>query len=79
MLNLTLAVYDEFVNWITRWPVIVALVLCVLGVSLAFLARRIARVIKKTNEIGNDDRTFISVKIIAVVLLFISVLIITLM
>jgi len=80
MLNsLTLAVYDEFVMWVSKWPVIVAICLCVLGVTIAILARRIARVIRKTNEIADNDRAYITTKIIAVILLFIAVLIIILM
>ena len=77
--NLTLAVYDEFVNWIQRWPVIVALVLCVVAVSLAILARRIARVVRKTNDIKDNDHTMLTIKVIAVILLFVSVLMIVLM
>ncbi len=77
--NLMLGVFDEFVLWITKPPVIVALVLCVIGVALAVLARRIARVIRKTNDIADNDRYYITFKVFAMIALFASALIIILM
>ncbi len=74
--NLFLGVFDEFSEWIVRWPIILAIVLCVIAVSLAVLARRIARVIRKTNEIADNDKYYIAFKVTAVVLLFVALLIV---
>lgn len=74
-----LGIFDEFVEWIGRIPVIVALVLCVFGVALAVLARRIARVIRKTNDISDNDKYYLTCKVIAAVLLFAALLIIVFM
>ena len=79
MNTMMLAVMDEFVEWIKRWPIILALVLCVLGVSLGILARRITRVVRKTNEIDDKDRLMITLKVLSIVMLFISVLIVVLL
>ncbi len=74
--NLFLGVFDEFAEWIVRWPIILAIVLCVIAISLAVLARRIARVIRKTNEIADNDKYYIAFKVTAVVLLFVALLIV---
>lgn len=79
-MNLLLNVFQEFgENLIRRLQmpaVIVALAFAIIGVSLAILARRVARVVRKSNEIQENDSVLISMKAVGLVFLFVSVLII---
>lgn len=79
-MNTFLNVFDTFAeNFVRRLQmpaIIVAIVFAVVGLALAILARRIARVVRKSNEINDSDSILITVKAIGLVCLFISVLII---
>ncbi len=79
-MNLTLNVFqtfaDNFVRRIQMPAIIVALVFAIIGVSLAVLGRRVARVVRKSNEIEDNDPVLISFKAVGLVFLFISVLIV---
>ena len=79
-MNLLLNIFQEFgENLIRRLQmpsVIVALAFAIVGVALAVLARRIARVARKSNDIQENDSILISLKAIGLVFLFVSILII---
>ncbi len=76
LLNVFQTFGENFVRRIQMPSIIVALVFAVVGVSLAVLARRIARVARKSNEIADNDAVLISFKAIGLVCLFVSVLIV---
>ncbi len=56
--------------------VIFAVVFAVVGLAFVFLAKRIARAVRKTNDIKDNDRVYITFKVIGLTMLFISLLII---
>lgn len=76
LLNVFETFAENFVRRIQIPAVIVALAFAIIGVSLAILARRIARVARKSNDISDSDSVLITVKAIGLVFLFISVLIV---
>ena len=76
LLNIFQEFADNFVRRIQMPAIIVALSFAIVGVSLAVLARRIARVVRKSNEIADNDAVLISLKAVGLVFLFVSVLII---
>lgn len=76
LLNVFETFAENFVRRIQIPAVIVALAFAIIGVALAILARRIARVARKTNDISDSDSVLITVKAIGLVFLFISVLIV---
>ena len=76
LLNVFVDFWNNFVDRLRIPAIIVALVFAIIGVALAVLARRIARVIRKSNEISDSDNILITFKAIGLVCLFISVLII---
>lgn len=76
MLNVFQTFADNFVRRIQMPAVIVALVFAVIGVALAVLGRRVARVVRKSNEVEDNDSVLISFKAVGLVFLFVSVLII---
>ena len=67
---------DNFIRRIQMPSIIIALAFAIVGVALAILARRIARVVRKSNEVADNDGVLISLKAVGLVLLFVSVLII---
>lgn len=79
-MNILLNVFQEFgenfVRRIQMPSIIIALAFAIVGVALAVLARRIARAVRKSNDIADNDGVLISLKAVGLVFLFVSVLII---
>ena len=73
---LGISVWENFVKWLSMPTVWVALLLFIVGASLVFLARRITRVIRKTNSIDDNDKKMLSIKIIGVVMMFVGLMIV---
>ena len=76
LLNVFTDFWNNFIERMQIPSIIVALAFAVVGVALAVLARRIARVIRKTNDIKDNDGCLIAFKAVGLVCLFVSVLII---
>lgn len=79
-MNILLNVFQEFgenfVRRIQMPSIIIALAFAIVGVALAVLAKRIARAVRKSNDIADNDGVLISLKAVGLVFLFVSVLII---
>lgn len=79
-MNILLNIFQEFgenfVRRIQMPSIIIALAFAIVGVALAVLARRIARAVRKSNDIADNDGVLISLKAVGLVFLFVSVLII---
>ena len=78
LLNVFKDFWDSFILKIQMPAIIVALCLAVVGVAFACLGRRVARVVRKSNEIEDNDPVLISFKAIGIACLFVSILIIVL-
>lgn len=76
LLNVFQTFGENFVRRIQMPSIIIALVFAIIGVSLAVLARRVARVARKSNDIADNDAVLISFKAVGLVFLFVSVLIV---
>lgn len=50
------------------------IVLAVLGVAIGVLAKRITRVVRKSNIVENNDKILISLKLVGLVLLFLALI-----
>ena len=79
-MNILLNIFKEFgENFIRRIQmpsIIIALSFAIVGVALAVLARRIARVVRKEDKVADNDAVLISLKAVGLVFLFVAVLII---
>lgn len=73
---LGISVWENFKKWLTMPQIWVAIALIVIGTSLVFLARRITRVVRKTNSIDEKDKTYIAIKCTGIALMFVSLMII---
>ena len=76
LLNVFQTFGENFVRRLQMPAIVVALVFAVIGVSLAVLGRRVARVVRKSNDISDNDSVLITFKAIGLVCLFVSVLIV---
>ena len=56
--------------------IMVALACAIIGVAIVILAKRIARAVRKSDNIQDNDNVLIALKAIGLVLLFVAVLII---
>ena len=58
--------------------IIIGLCFAVLGVALTVLARRITRIIRKRNDIDDNDTALIAIKVMALVCMLVAFLILVL-
>lgn len=78
LLNVFTDFWESFLVKIQMTEIIIALALAVVGVAFACLGRRVARVVRKSNDIEDNDPVLISFKAIGIACLFVSILIIVL-
>ena len=67
-----------FVDLLTRLAmpnVITGLVLAALGLAITFLARKIARVIRKEKEIPNNDNVYLICKALGLVMICVALIV----
>ena len=77
MLNFVLSTNGESFAMFFRMPAVwVAMIICILGIALVMLARRIVRVSKKTNDILDNDRMLVTLKCIGILMIFVALLIV---
>lgn len=50
------------------------IVLAVLGVAIGVLAKRITRVVRKSNTIEDNDKVLVSLKLVGLILLFLALI-----
>ena len=68
MFNLMLV--NDFLNdYLLTLPRILGLSLIIIGIALAFVSKRLTRVIKKTDEIDNADKTYVKILCVALVII----------
>lgn len=64
-----LLVYDFWNDYLLTPERIAGLSLIIIGVALAFLAKRITKVVKKQDQVDKGDKTFASIATFALVLI----------
>ena len=78
LLNSFSEYWDNLIARLSMPSIIFAIIFAVLGVSLAIIARRVAIVVRKTDEVDDKDPIMIGIKATGLACLFVSVLIIVL-
>jgi hypothetical protein len=76
LLNVFVTFWNNLLVKLSTPAVIFALAFAILGVALAFIARRVAVVCRKTDDIDDKDPIMIGFKAAGLACLFVSVLII---
>ena len=51
-----------------------AIIFAVVGLTIGVLAKRITRVVRKTNEVENNDKILIVLKLVGLILLFLALI-----
>lgn len=59
----------ELSNLLARPEMITSLILVVVGSALAILAKRITKTVRKSNDVSQDDKVLLTLKIIGLVLI----------
>lgn len=72
LLNTNLESFKRYFSMPQVW---VAMILCVVGVALVLLARRITRVAKNKDDIADNDRMLVTIKCVGIVMLVLTVVI----
>ncbi len=60
---------------LSLWYVILGMVLIVIGISLYILSRRFAAAIRKNDNIEQNDKTLVAIRIIAMVIFVVGVIV----
>ena len=76
MTVLGISFLESFKKWFSIPAVWLAVISFVVGAAMVILARRITRVIKKTNSIADNDKTLITLKSIGIALMFLGLMVI---
>ena len=66
MLNLFLVAFAEYLLAPAR---IAGIALIIIGIPLCLLAKKITRVVKKTDEVDKSDKTYLTILTVALVLI----------
>ncbi len=72
LLNTNLESFKRYFSMPQVW---IAMILCVVGVALVLLARRITRVAKNKDDIADNDRMLVTIKCVGIVMLVLTVVI----
>ena len=78
LLNSFQEYWDNLITRLSMPSIIFAIIFAILGVSLAIIAKKVAIVVRKTDEIDDKDPIMIGFKATGLACLFVSVLIIVL-
>lgn len=70
--------FDNLGAMLKSVEILMALFFAIIGVSTAVLARRIARVIRKRNDIDDGDAALVGVKAVGLVFMLVAFLILVL-
>lgn len=73
---LGISIWENFVKWLSMPQIWVAIALIIIGTSMVFLARRITRVVRKSNSISEKDKIYIGIKCTGIALMFLALMII---
>ena len=76
ILNIFKTVWDNFTLRIQMPAIIAALAFTILGVVCSIMGARVARVVRKSNHIEDNDSVLITFKVIALVCLFVAILLV---
>lgn len=74
MFNLMLV--NDFINdYLLTVPRILGMSIVAIGIALAFVSKRLARVIKKTDEIDKSDKTYVTILTVSLVVILAGMII----
>lgn len=76
LLNVFKNFWDNLITRLSMPSMIFAIVFAIVGVSLAIIARKVAVVVRKSNDIDEKDPVMIGFKAAGLACLFVSILII---
>ena len=57
-------------------PVMMGIILAILGISLAILSKRIARAIRKTDQLEEDDKIVLGMRILGLVFALVALILV---
>lgn len=69
-------IVNDFIQSLGIFNMIISLIFIVVGVLLVILARRITRIIRRNNEINDNDAIMLTFKIVGILFMFAALCII---
>ena len=70
--------FGNVVEMIQSVEIIIGICFAVLGVATSILARRITRIIRKRNEVDDNDSCLVTIKVVGLVFMLVAFLILVL-
>ena len=74
MLNLMLE--SELIKALSSKPVIMGIILAALGIALAILSKRVAKAVRKTDELEEDDQIVLGIRIVGLVFALVALILV---
>lgn len=67
-MSISLLAFVDLLTRLNQINVIIGIILAVVGLSIVFLAKRLARACKKTDNIADNDKLYVTLKMVGLVL-----------
>ncbi len=73
-MNLLLNFWTTVIDKLQIPMYLAGIIIAIVGLSLGILAKRITRVVRKSNTVENNDKILISLKLVGLILLFLALI-----
>ncbi len=61
-------------EWLLRYTVVIGAVVCMLGVAMCILAKRITMAARRTEELNKNDRLYLTLFIVGICLIMLGMI-----
>ena len=73
---LKLMLESELMKALSSMPVIMGIVLATIGIALAILSKRIARAIRQTAELNEDDKIVLGIRVAGLIFALVALILV---
>ncbi|MBO7527519.1 MAG: hypothetical protein J6T74_06485 [Clostridia bacterium] len=71
-----LMLVNDFINdYLLTVPRILGMSLIAIGIAIAFVSKRLTRVIKKTDTIDSSDKTYVTILTVALIVILVGMIV----
>ena len=74
----TLLTFENPLEFLLRYTVVIGVILAMFGVALCLSAKRITMAVRKQDEINKEDRLFVALRIVGICLILAGMIVIAL-
>ncbi len=73
---LKLMLESQLLKALSSMPVIMGIALATLGIALAILSKRVAKAVRKTSELNEDDKIVLGMRVVGLVFALVALILV---